>query len=687
MPTRAYQPIDLYFQPLGDGRYGATIIAPGGLSATGFCSAPAGDEYQALLGQLQRGGIGREKLSRLGAILYGSLFTTEIERVFGEAHRRLAKGDSLRLRLHIDLDSCADLAAAPWEFLCAPSEPLPIVLRDIPIARCIRHGDRAIPAPSHPIRVLLSAAVDVEPRAAAERELAVVQQALAHLGDQVRTTLDTQLTADRLSEHLAGGIDIWHFVGHGGRSGAEGYLCLQDAQRERFDVSATALAALLAPSDLNLVVLDACESGRLAENPLWSIAPALVRDAVPAAVAMQLALSDETARAFAAGFYRALSAGQLVEASVNAGRRSLVVQSRSLQPDWGIPIVYTRSSLESGPLAAPSGERVARGFDALSQILGDPDAYAVAAAVASRGTMREVRRQLADLTEYKNLHDLLHQLADAYALIADDAAGLAEQERRWFKLARNEPAVYGLAGAILELALRANTLRGQIGRITRLDRARATLRGAVAARDPARVSSALELFQSVLEVEPGRINDRLVELARVLPLRRLADDLLEIWQRRPQRASAELGRRFAEFRQGLDELSRLGASLDNLIEAHRQLQDLEIEIQRFDSDLTSDPARFQQQLASAWEDYLREQSQQACAIASLHNRAELSEAGAVMDSALPGRDAYVISTAFARYRALLNQIFSRTDADILTICNRDLADIGQKIDLMLGLIA
>src|SRR5689334_9827717 len=122
MPTRAYQPIDLYFQPLGDGRYGATIIAPGGLSATGFCSAPAGDEYQALLGQLQRGGIGREKLSRLGAILYGSLFTTEIERVFGEAHRRLAKGDSLRLRLHIDLDSCADLAAAPWEFLCAPSE-------------------------------------------------------------------------------------------------------------------------------------------------------------------------------------------------------------------------------------------------------------------------------------------------------------------------------------------------------------------------------------------------------------------------------------------------------------------------------------------------------------------------------------------------------------------------------------
>src|SRR5262249_19765179 len=147
-----------------------------------------------------------------------------------------------------------------------------------------------------PLRVLLSAA-HTNPPVNVQRELAAVAQALAALGDRVQVTVEPHLTADTLQHLLRQDYHVWHFVGHGsvGNDGA-GQLVLEDAQSQGDSASLDAeqVAALLAGSTVRLAVLDACGSGKIRNNPMRSTATALVAAGVPAVIAMQLPVPEET---------------------------------------------------------------------------------------------------------------------------------------------------------------------------------------------------------------------------------------------------------------------------------------------------------------------------------------------------------------------------------------------------------
>ncbi len=108
-------------------------------------------------------------------------------------------------------------------------------------------------------------------------------------------------------------------------------------------VSAMQLGVLLNRSGLRLVVLDACASGRLATDPLRSLAPALIRAQVPAVVALQATVPEEATRAFASEFYRTLAEGFPVDACVTEGRKAVMSATGLRRPDWGLPVIYTRA--------------------------------------------------------------------------------------------------------------------------------------------------------------------------------------------------------------------------------------------------------------------------------------------------------------------------------------------------------
>ena len=89
---------------------------------------------------------------------------------------------------------------------------------------------------------------------------------------------------------------IFHFIGHGGfdKQKNDGVIVLEDELHMGKPASATFLGTLLYDAKtIRLVVLNACEGGRTSHvDPFAGAAQGLLRQGVPAAVAMQFEITD-----------------------------------------------------------------------------------------------------------------------------------------------------------------------------------------------------------------------------------------------------------------------------------------------------------------------------------------------------------------------------------------------------------
>ena len=95
-------------------------------------------------------------------------------------------------------------------------------------------------------------------------------------------------------------------------------------------------------SSLRLAVLNACEGARSSRHdPFSGVAGALIQRDVPAVIAMQSAISDDSAITFAASFYETLAAGAAVDASLAAARLSMFAR-RTEDTEWGKPVLLMR---------------------------------------------------------------------------------------------------------------------------------------------------------------------------------------------------------------------------------------------------------------------------------------------------------------------------------------------------------
>lgn len=166
--------------------------------------------------------------------------------------------------------------------------------------------------------------------------------------------------------------DIVHFSGHGTPDGA---LCLvDDATKRTQSVSAEQLVDIFRPlgREVRCVVLSACYSAAQAQA---------IVSCVPCVVGMSRAVRDDSATAFAAGFYEALAFGESVQTAFELGRAQMGLltalgpgtamtsdqQPRSLSkeklqdeppPDKEIPQLLLREGIDSTKLlllARPSG--------------------------------------------------------------------------------------------------------------------------------------------------------------------------------------------------------------------------------------------------------------------------------------------------------------------------------------------
>ncbi|WP_162943783.1 CHAT domain-containing protein [Arthrobacter celericrescens] len=284
-----------------------------------------------------------------GQELFQSLFTRE---VYGTYRASLGAaqhaGQQVRLVLRL---AAPELAALPWEMLFDPetesylcqTEPL---LRHIPAADY--HPNPLDITP--PLRILgIAAAPRDLPALDAEAEKRNLANALAGPVAEGRVELvwAPSGTWDAVqSSLLAGPWHAVHFIGHGDYDyrSDEGRIAMEDPDGRSAMVRAVRFMALLsvAAPRPRLVVLNSCASGEMSRADLFSgTAASLVRSGINAVAAMQFAISDSAAIAFAHGFYAAVANGRAVDEAARVGRIS-VMASPDGTLEWVTPALYVR---------------------------------------------------------------------------------------------------------------------------------------------------------------------------------------------------------------------------------------------------------------------------------------------------------------------------------------------------------
>jgi hypothetical protein len=355
-----YLDFDLWIDQKSDGLYRAKAWSGGaGFEATALFALPAsltGGGLSFVAGGARRGGAAAESLEvadpeEAGGALFRAVFQGELLKAFQGCLAKAQGGPGLRIRLR--LNDVPHLAGLPWEYLHdAGGRGFLALSGRTPVIRYLELSEEIgtlLVAP--PLRVL---AVISTPKG--YRELAEADEEWRRLGTALEPLLRGGLieverlersTPAALEARLRNGppVHVLHFVGHGGFSElrGEGVLVFEDEEGQGIPVGGPSLAYLLQdhPS-LRLAVLNACNGARASRDDTFAgTAQALVQHGVPAVIAMQSEVMDETACSFAEKFYQALAAGLPVDACVGEVRRALAAERN---PEWGTPALYLRAT-------------------------------------------------------------------------------------------------------------------------------------------------------------------------------------------------------------------------------------------------------------------------------------------------------------------------------------------------------
>lgn len=245
-----------------------------------------------------------------------------------------------------------EVAGWPWEYLYNANAESFISQEFHPISRSIFTSTK--PSPCGPIvgkvRMLLILGVppddsDTTPK----EEIRYIQEVFSTQLDESRFEIDI-LSAEEYQNIItklnSKHYDIVHYFGHAGfdQSNKLGYLSIKRPGKSQFKVDANQFALTLRNRGIRLVFLNACKTAMSAptENPARSsIAAALLDRGIPAVVASQFSLPDNSAHFLASTIYNALLTGKPIGDAIRDGRNAVSFADAAKFFDWGIPVLYS----------------------------------------------------------------------------------------------------------------------------------------------------------------------------------------------------------------------------------------------------------------------------------------------------------------------------------------------------------
>lgn len=358
MAARNYLDFDVRIERGGE-RYRVRVsTAQEGEAAQAFDWPFAAHEVEKLVARVRPSGrrmrtFQSEEVAaakELGGRLFEAVFAGDVRgRLTGALDEADRQAAGLRIRLR--LADVPELANLPWELLYnAGLNRFLALSADTPLVRYLELPERIRPlAVKPPLRILTMiaqapgyGALDVD------AEWQRLRGALADLeqADLVALDLLPQATLSSLRRALRQReYHIFHFIGHGAFDpvSQDGVLLMCGEDGCGRAVGSQELGAVLHDfRSLRLAVLNACEGARAAEgDPFAGVAQELVRQRLPAVIAMQFEISDEAAVKLSHEFYQALAEGAPVDAALAQARQALYDASPDVE--WGTPVLYLRA--------------------------------------------------------------------------------------------------------------------------------------------------------------------------------------------------------------------------------------------------------------------------------------------------------------------------------------------------------
>ncbi len=264
----------------------------------------------------------------------------------------------------LSVERAGALSQIPWEFLRDPVNDFLALSRRTPIVRYTQQLNTRPPAAiTMPLRVLVMiSAPEDYPTLDVEGEWQRLQEATAPLQARGLLQLERLDTATliALQRRLrAADYHIFHYIGHSDYDAdtQQGVLIFESERDSKQGqiISGTALSRELAEeSTVRLVVMNSCHSAdRPPADALSGIASSIVTRGIPAVAAMQYAITDAAAKAFAEEFYRAISELLPIDAAMSEARRA--ISNRVQNNEWATPVLYMRA--DDGELFRPTAPK------------------------------------------------------------------------------------------------------------------------------------------------------------------------------------------------------------------------------------------------------------------------------------------------------------------------------------------
>lgn len=307
---------------------------------------PASTEVTNALERFAQRDTDRQFLTAAGAFLFKAVFQIEDSRIYDLFQQCLGRflptaHEGIRLRLRIE---APEIAALPWEFLYLPGKG--VFLGTWISTPLVRYLDVGRPVPklemSPPAQMLV--VIPDSPDLDADEEKKSLLSALKGMQSYVEPRfLEGNVSLARVEEALdENEFHILHFIGHGDFDGDQGVL--------RFTaetVNHEQLGQLFQNLEhMKLIVLNACKGAQVSPStPFLGIAPQLVKQGIPAVVAMQYSIYDDVAVHFSRRFYQSLFKGKFrgkIDLALTQARNSLRVHYPE-ERAFGAPVLFLRS--------------------------------------------------------------------------------------------------------------------------------------------------------------------------------------------------------------------------------------------------------------------------------------------------------------------------------------------------------
>jgi CHAT domain len=635
---------------------------------------------------------------KLGEKLFNTVFSGEVRDLLERTLGLLEKeGKHVRLRLH--LNGVPELAQLPWEYLyhrdfLALSAETPIV-RYLDVPQTIKPL-----SVKPPLKILVVIAGPSDyPKLNVEAEWEQLQKALSELSSRGLVALKrlAKPTVDDLQQELRReDYHIFHFIGHGDFDPGTraGTLLFEDEQGQGRKVPSQVLKILLHDeTTLRLAILNACKGARTSkQDPLLGMAQGLVTAGLPAVIAMQFAISDAGAIAFARSLYQALADNVPLESALSEARKTMFAnQPPNTLAEWGTPVLFMRA--EEGTLLELAYSEALSGLASLTE-LARTSPEVQRAVVSYRNDFTTARKDIDVLGNYKDLHDQLHQLQyNCYSLIVSKirsvttpASGAVADELRSDDalLENSEVTLLNLIENIRRIIGKGSFANYDTAWLSYLEQAHEALGQTLLTWDISNLKRVRSYLDRVLNIQPSKINAELEFTARNLNLPQVVKDMTAL---RDNLSLLKLeSKTVMQFASGVEALMRLDERLASLLRQHAAWQTIDTYLRTLlDSGiktrLETDPDLFKDD----WRELIQGKAAGLSKDVADGLSGRLNDYATKIEEAMTQRNAALLERQLELYRRCVGLRFFRVDADLKTACD-ELRKVGEPLDALLGML-